>query len=349
MPVPVPGSTATGSYGFGLFIEDDPAWGRIVQHSGGYPGFGSNMRWHPATELGVIVLGNSTYAPVGPFAVRLLGTVLRQHTRRAAPRRAAHLYGALPAERALALAPAGAWPETMAARDQVSRLMQSWDDAAAAKLFSENVALDEPYPDRREKIRLIHERLGEFRADPGRPPESDTPAHCRWWVTGDRGTAQVEIRLNPERSPRVQSLILAVPPAAGSPLQSMLGQIITLMNDGAMSWPGPAPTALSLDRSLVLRRLRAAGAWAGPGLEPRAQRALPAGTTAPRVIFPLRQAYAALPEAGPFVVLRSACERHHGQPNDLPTALGHPQRPHRQPSRHRHRQHRAQRRPEDDR
>ena len=264
MPVPVPGSTATGSYGFGLFVDDDPAWGRIVQHSGGYPGFGSNMRWHPATGLGVIVLGNSTYAPVGPFAVRLLSTVLGQHTRRAAPRRAAHLDGALPAERALALAPAGAWPETVAARDEVSRLMQSWDDAAAAKLFSANVALDEPYPDRREKIRLIRERLGEFRDDPGRLPESDTPAHCRWWVAGDRGTAQVEIRLNPERSPRVQSLILAVPPAVGSPLQSMLAQIITLMNDGAMSWPGAVAAAPGLDRSLVLRRLRAAGAWAGP-------------------------------------------------------------------------------------
>jgi hypothetical protein len=62
----------------------------------------------------------------------------------------------------------------------------------------------------------------------------------------------------------VQSLILAVPPAASSPLQSRLEQIITLMNDGAMSWPGAAPTAPSLDHALVLRRLRAAGAWAGP-------------------------------------------------------------------------------------
>jgi hypothetical protein len=43
---------------------------------------------------------------------------------------------------------------------------------------------------------------------------------------------------------------------------------------------------------------------AGPGLESQAQRALPVGTTAPRVIFPLKQAYAARPEAGPFVVLR---------------------------------------------
>ena len=50
-------------YGFGLFVDEDPALGRVVSHSGGYPGFGSNMRWHPATGLAVIALGNGTYAP----------------------------------------------------------------------------------------------------------------------------------------------------------------------------------------------------------------------------------------------------------------------------------------------
>ncbi len=117
------------------------------------------MRWHPATGLGVIVLGNSTYAPVGPFAVRLLTTVLRQHTRRAAPGRAAHLDGARPAERALALAPAGAWPETVAARDEVSRLMQSWDDAAAAQAV---------FRERRAR-RAVPGPAGEDPADPRAP------------------------------------------------------------------------------------------------------------------------------------------------------------------------------------
>ena len=183
-PVPLLGAVPTASYGFGLFVEDDPVWGRIVQHSGGYPGFGSNMRWHPATGLGVITLGNSTYAPVGPLATRLLHTVLRQQARRAVPGRPAHLDGSAHADRALALAPAGPWPETLAARDAVAGLMQSWDDAVAGKLFSGNVALDEP----------LSAPAGQDPADPGasrrhprRPdpaPEFDTPAHCRWWVTG---------------------------------------------------------------------------------------------------------------------------------------------------------------------
>ncbi len=262
-PVPMPGTSATGSYGFGLFVEDDPVWGRIVLHSGGYPGFGSNMRWHPATGLGVIVLGNSTYAPVGPFAVRLLTTVLRRQARRAVPARAAHLDGSAHQDRALALAPAGPWPETVAARDDVAGLLQSWNDDVAGKLFSGNVPLDEPFPERQRKIALIRERLGDFRDDRMRPPEFDTPAHCRWWVAGDGGAAQVEIRLSPERPARVQSLILAVPPLTGSPLRLALDRIIALMNDGATSWPASLPAAPALDRVLLIRRLRMAAAWAG--------------------------------------------------------------------------------------
>jgi len=65
------------AYGFGLFVEDHPRFGRVVSHSGGYPGFGSNMRWHPASRIGVIALGNGTYAPVMTLTARLLDAVLR--------------------------------------------------------------------------------------------------------------------------------------------------------------------------------------------------------------------------------------------------------------------------------
>ncbi len=80
--LPLPGGAGAGSqlsYGFGLFVEEHPAWGRLVFHGGGYPGFGSHMRWHPGSGLAVIVLANSTYA--GAHA--LAGTAAR----RAAARR----------------------------------------------------------------------------------------------------------------------------------------------------------------------------------------------------------------------------------------------------------------------
>ncbi len=75
-----PGDRCAGSqhgYGFGLFTEETSAWGRLVYHSGGYPGFGSHMRWHPETGLGVIVLANSTYAGASVLAARLMEEMLR--------------------------------------------------------------------------------------------------------------------------------------------------------------------------------------------------------------------------------------------------------------------------------
>ena len=67
-------------YGFGLFVDEDPSLGRVVSHSGGYPGFGSNMRWHPATGIGVIALGNGTYAPMSPLTGLVLDALVPAST-----------------------------------------------------------------------------------------------------------------------------------------------------------------------------------------------------------------------------------------------------------------------------
>ena len=56
-----------GAYGFGLTTLDHLSYGRIVMHSGGYPGFGSNMRWHPASGTrGRRARENGRYAPAHP-------------------------------------------------------------------------------------------------------------------------------------------------------------------------------------------------------------------------------------------------------------------------------------------
>jgi CubicO group peptidase (beta-lactamase class C family) len=248
---------APSAYGFGLFVEDHPSFGRVVSHSGGYPGFGSNMRWHPATGTGVIALGNGTYAAMMALATRILDMML------------GHLdppaYGYGPA-----LAPWGSggdhharpWPETLAARDAASALLRSWDDAEAARLFSPNVAQDVTFEERRQAIALIRERIGAFRDDTRRP-ECDTPAHCRWWLAGERGVVQAQIQLNPERPPRVQSLSVAVPPAAGTPLDGTLDAVLAWLNGNDRAWPPSIPLACTLDAGLLARRFRTAAIWAG--------------------------------------------------------------------------------------
>jgi CubicO group peptidase (beta-lactamase class C family) len=248
-----PGNGASlppATYGFGLFVDEHPALGRIVSHSGGYPGFGSNMAWHPATGTGVIALGNSTYAAMAPLAARLLEAVVRQDEP------AAHGHG-------VALGSPGPWPETLAAKEAVSELLRTWDDTEAQRLFSPNVALDAPFGERQGQIELIRERIGDFGDDPVRRPEFDTPAHCRWWLAGERGTVQVQIQLNPERPPRVQSLTLAVPPAAGSALRMALDAVVDWLNSGDSDWPSSIAVAGGADVGLLARRLRMAAVWVG--------------------------------------------------------------------------------------
>jgi CubicO group peptidase (beta-lactamase class C family) len=236
-------------YGFGLFVDEEPALGRVVSHSGGYPGFGSNMRWHPATGVGVIALGNGTYAPMSPLTGLVLDALV--------PASSAYQVALAPAR------PGAPWPHTLAAQEKVNDLLADWDDEAADALFTENVAQDGPYHERRHAIGLIRERIGPFSPDPARPAESDTPAHRRWWLTGENGTVQVQIQLSPERAPRVMSLTLAVPPAPNSPLAGTLDALVEWLNDPGQDWPAEVPVAASADAGLIARRLRMAAAWAG--------------------------------------------------------------------------------------
>ena len=265
-PDRIPGGppAAPSYYGFGLFVDEDPALGRVVSHSGGYPGFGSNMRWHPATGLAVIALGNGTYSAMHSLAELVLRSLLT-------PSAAYHVALApapvgSPAAAASATGAGGPWPQTLAAADAVNGLLKDWDDVVADALFSENVALDRPYRERLGDLALLRGRIGAFDVDAARPAESDTPAQRRWWLAGERGTVAVTIQLNPERSavPRVQSLTLAIPPARDSVLGRALAAVTEWLNSGAAAWPGSIPVAPEADAGLIARRLRMAAAWAGP-------------------------------------------------------------------------------------
>ncbi|QQS13603.1 MAG: beta-lactamase family protein [Rhodospirillales bacterium] len=113
----------TGGYGLGLQIGHDAALGEVVEHSGGLPGYGSNMRWVKGTRLGLIALGNSTYAP------------MRLATRRAL----AALAAAGIARRPAITAP----PALVQAGTALFALLIDWDAARARALFADNVAPDD--------------------------------------------------------------------------------------------------------------------------------------------------------------------------------------------------------------
>lgn len=176
-------------YGLGLVVEESERHGTIVGHSGGYPGFGAHMRWHPASGIGVLAFENGTYSqPAGPVTAALQ-TILDEVI--------------IPDAEPLL------WPETAAARLAVERLLRSWDDRLAADLFADNVELDESLDRRRTHLAGLAAEVDL--ADEPQPlinssPASRTPAHLSWTVPGRTGSLRCEITLNPQQPPRVQTL-----------------------------------------------------------------------------------------------------------------------------------------------
>lgn len=238
-------------YGYGLNIEHDPVWGTVVSHSGGYPGFGSHMRWHPGTGLGVVALTNARYVTGKTQATAALRALLSDAAGTDGPgaaRADAHTVdadgadtdgaavrtGRTPATGAAPVVPGAAsggrpadgadlWPETVQARVAVEGLLREWDPAVAAACFADNVELDLDLPRRRARIRELVETAGPLtETDPADGiAGSDSAAHLVWRVRGARGVLRCEIRLTPQNPPKIQTLDVALdgpaPPPAGRP------------------------------------------------------------------------------------------------------------------------------------
>jgi CubicO group peptidase (beta-lactamase class C family) len=131
-----------GGYGYGLSVLPHARLGSIVSHSGGLPGFGSNMRWSPETGIGVLALSNLTYAPMGDTTAAVLEALCKDGAVSvAAPR------------------PSQAVADAAAA---LLSLLDTWDDELAAGLFADNVDLDRPLTSRRAEATELRTDHGPF-------------------------------------------------------------------------------------------------------------------------------------------------------------------------------------------
>ena len=238
-----PPSVETGGYGYGLFITDDMAIGQTVGHGGGYPGFGSHMRWHPASGIGVIAFGNGRYAPMTPHVIEALRSLVMAE--------------AAPVRRVVA------WPATLAARSAVERLLERWDDDEAVGLFAMNVDLDEPLALRRTAIERLREAHGALRADETVPAVSTSAADLTWWMTGERGRVRLEILLSPERPPRVQALRITSVLEPSEYLLDVATRLMAILGDPAPVLSPEIRLAADADRPSIERNLRAAAARFG--------------------------------------------------------------------------------------
>ena len=139
----VAGRTSPSGYGFGLNLRDDTDLGMVIAHSGGLPGYGTNMRWLKGRGIGVIALANTTYASMGALTLRMLAEL--------------HRDGLLPSR------PQVAAPELEVAAHRLVALLNDWSHDHADALFSDNVALDESFERRAAAAARLVEQHGPLR------------------------------------------------------------------------------------------------------------------------------------------------------------------------------------------
>ena len=233
-----------GGYGYGLFTWNDLRSGRIIGHGGGYPGYGTHMRWHPATGIGVVGLSNGRYGPVVLAVREALAALVADHPRRSR--------GPEP------------WPETHAARAAVEDLLERWDDTVASRLFAMNIELDEPVERRRRAIEALRDTHGALRPDAAEPATSESPAHLVWWLRGDRGRVRLEILLSPEQPPKVQKLAIQSVPEPSPGLTAIAEHVVAQLAGPGAAWPASVELAETIDRPALDRTVRAAEASWGP-------------------------------------------------------------------------------------
>jgi CubicO group peptidase (beta-lactamase class C family) len=178
----VPERIDGGGYGFGLFVIHDTRFGHFVSHSGGLPGYGSNMRWLPGRGIGVIALANSTYAPMSMMARRML-EIIDDHG----------LAPAAPCQPSAAL---------VQAAERLAALLSSWSDRGAEELFADNVGLDESFAPRAA-------RAGQATAEHGalafESVAAVTPMRGRATMRHADGTERgFDLELSPLVPPRLQ-------------------------------------------------------------------------------------------------------------------------------------------------
>lgn len=197
-PATVTGGTGTApvalsnlAYGYGLGIRQTCDYRSIVSHSGGLPGFGSQMRWLVDEGVGFVAMGNLTYTG--------WGGVLDQATDMLAKT------GAL-----VRAAPAPS-PALVAAKNDLSSLINQWDDGVADRIAAVNLYLDQSRDRRRLQIEGLRKEHGVCRADG--PFEVENALRGQWTMTCERGALRVAITLAPTMPPKVQYLNVTPVPA----------------------------------------------------------------------------------------------------------------------------------------
>lgn len=178
-------SLSAGGYGYGLGVRQTCRFRSSVSHTGGLPGFGSLMRWLPEYGVGIVAMGNLTYTGWGNVAEQALE--LLAGTGALEPRQ-----------------PQPA-PVLVQMQEQVTRLVNRWDDALADSVAAMNLYRDEPKLRRQAAIERVRLQAGD-RCAPEGALVAENALRGSWRLRCASGDLRVSITLAPTSPARVQYL-----------------------------------------------------------------------------------------------------------------------------------------------
>lgn len=183
------GCDGARSYSLGSIPAYDCVLGPSFGHSGGLPGYGSNVLMLPQRGVAVFAFANRTYAPVSAVVREAAYSLVTS--------------GAFPVRET----PPTAGLVAMAAAAQ--RIYAAGDVLAAREALAMNLLLDRDAAHRNAELAALKARLGACRgADPIR---SDTAMSATVTFPCERGVLQARLTLAPTTPASLQTLEFGVP------------------------------------------------------------------------------------------------------------------------------------------
>lgn len=218
-----------GGYGYGLRIAQTCLFTHLVAHGGGLPGYGSQMQWLPDYGVGIVAMGNITYAGWGGAF--------------------AEMWAALSRTGALTLRRATPSPALLDHQRTVSSLIARWDETTVTRIAADSLLLDQSAAARRTRLEQLAQVHGTCR--PSDTIEAENALRGSWRMPCERGWLDVSITLAPTTTPTVQfwSIRSVVPPS--QPLTVAVTALAGLVS----AWDEPRARALATD-AVDLRRLQ---------------------------------------------------------------------------------------------
>lgn len=229
---------STSAYGYGLRVSQECRFNNVVGHGGGLPAYGSLMRWLPEHGVGLIAMGNVTYASFGGLFDDMLAAL--------------HRTGALQPR---VVQPA---PALLSAQKDVSQLITKWDDALASRIAADNFFRDESKERRAARIRELNTKHGACRF--AASIEAENALRGRWRMPCERGWLDVAITLAPTMPPRVQFLGVQSVLPPGQEITKIIEATLRLLKE----WDGKLAASLvgpEWEVEKMRRQIVAASPW----------------------------------------------------------------------------------------